>query len=120
MQLGINTLVVDWPINFEFPCRDDYPRVGGGTADSPGVLVTPAEGEGSMAFDPEYGGVFTGALSASRRLETPSRLRGEPGVTWGHVLSVAYDVDRDSYDLREKRVRGPGSGGDAPYPFEER
>lgn len=112
--------LVDWPINFEFPCRDDYPRVGGGTADSPGVLVTPAEGEGSMAFDPEYGGVFTGALSASRRLETPSRLRGEPGVTWGHVLSVAYDVDRDSYDLREKRVRGPGSGGDAPYPFEER
>ena len=73
-----------------------------------------------MAFDPEYGGVFTGALSASRRLETPSRLRGEPGVAWGHVLSVAYDVDRDSYDLREKRVRGPGSGGDGPYPFEER
>ncbi|MFR9729069.1 arabinosyltransferase domain-containing protein [Saccharopolyspora sp. MS10] len=115
---GIPALV-DWPISFLFPCYVDYPRVSHGTADSPGLLVTPPAGEGSMAFDPSYGGVFTGAVNQSRRLETPSRLRDAPGFTWGHVLSVSYDVDRDAYDLRTRRVREGGADGDGAYPFEE-
>ena len=115
---GGRPALVDWPISFLFPCHIDYPRVTRGTADSPGVLVTPPGGEGSMAFDPSYGGVFTGALSQSRRLETPSRLRGAPGVIWGHVLSVSYDVERDAYDTRTRRVRQGGADGDGEYPFE--
>ena len=72
-----------------------------------------------MAFDPSYGGVFTGVLGQSRRLETPSRLRGDPGFTWGHVLSVRYDLDRDAYDQRTRRVLQGGADGDGAYPFEE-
>ncbi|MCA1193829.1 arabinosyltransferase domain-containing protein [Saccharopolyspora sp. 6V] len=115
---GIPALV-DWPISFLFPCYFDYPRVSHGTADSPGLLITPPAGEGSMAFDPSYGGVFTGVLGQSRRLETPSRLRGDPGFAWGHVLSVRYDLDRDAYDQRTRRVLQGGADGDGAYPFEE-
>ncbi|GAB2652973.1 arabinosyltransferase domain-containing protein [Saccharopolyspora gloriosae] len=111
--------LVDWPISFLFPCYVDYPRVSHGTADSPGLLITPPGGEGSMAFDPSYGGVFTGVPAQSRRWETPSRLRGDPGFTWGHVLSVSYDLDRDVYDRTTRRVRQGGADGDGEYPFEE-
>ena len=109
--------LIDWSINFLFPCHAGYPRVGHGTAESPALLITPPEGEGSMAFDPEMGGVFAGALPSSERYETPSRIRGEPGVPWGHVLSVHYNGRRDAYDSRERRVRTGGSDGDVPYPF---
>lgn len=115
---GGTPALVDWPISFLFPCHRDYPRVSHGTADSPGVLVTPPDGEGSMSSDPSYGGVFAGVPSQSRRLETPSRLRGAPGLTWGHVLSVRYDVDRDAYDTTTRRVRQGGADGDGAYPFE--
>ena len=109
--------LVDWPINFLFPCHAAYPRVGGGTAESPALLVTPPEGEGSMAFDPRVGGVFAGALASSARIELPSRVRGEPGVPWGHVEFVRYDRQRDAYDTRGHRVRTGGSDGDPRYPF---
>lgn len=109
--------LIDWPINFLFPCHADYPRVGHGTAESPRLLISPPEGEGSMAFDPHMGGVFAGVLPASERYETPSRVRGEPGVIWGHVFSVHYDSRRDVYDTRDQRVRVGGSDGDVPYPF---
>ena len=109
--------LIDWPINFLFPCHAGYPKVGHGTAESPALLITPPEGEGSMAFDPQVGGVFAGALESSRRIELPSRVRGEPGVPWGHVDFVRYDAERDAYDTREHRVRISGSEGDPPYPF---
>lgn len=112
--------LIDWPISFLFPCHAGYPKVGRGTAESPALLVTPPEGEGSMAFDPQVGGVFAGALASSERIELPSRLRDEPGVPWGHVDFVRYDRRRDVYDTREHRVRTGGSDGDPPYPFKIR
>lgn len=109
--------LIDWPINFLFPCHAGYPKVGHGTAESPALLITPPEGEGSMAFDPQVGGVFAGVLDTSTRIELPSRVRGEPGFPWGHVEFVRYDAKRDAYDTREHRVRIGGSDGDPPYPF---
>ncbi|GAA2820261.1 arabinosyltransferase domain-containing protein [Saccharopolyspora taberi] len=111
--------LIDWPMGLLFPCRTGYPRVGGGSADSPGVLVAPPGGEGSMAYDPEVGGVFAGVPMLSWRLETPSRLRGAPGVSWGHVYSVSYDVRRDLYERGSRRGVIGGAGGDGGYPFEE-
>lgn len=116
---GHSPALIDWPISFAFPCRWNYPRVSHGTADSPALLVTPSGGEGSMAFDPEVGGVFAGLPQTSRRLETPSRLKGASGVPWGHVFSVGYDIDRDVYDVAGRRVRMRGAGGDGGYPFKD-
>ncbi|QUG99548.1 arabinosyltransferase domain-containing protein [Saccharopolyspora erythraea] len=111
--------LVDWPMGLLFPCRIDYPRVSGGTADSPGVLVAPPAGEASMAYDPGLGGVFAGVPMQSRRIELPSRLRDAPGVRWGHVYAVSYDIERDVYDRQVSRVQIGGADGDGAYPFEE-
>ena len=72
-----------------------------------------------MAYDPRLGGVFAGVPMLSRRLEMPSRLRDAPGVEWGHIYSVSYDVRRDLYDRSTTRVRIGGADGDGAYPFEE-
>ncbi|MBA8827486.1 arabinosyltransferase C [Saccharopolyspora lacisalsi] len=118
MLAGHASALIDWPISFAFPCFSRYPRVGNGTAEGPELLVSPPRGEASMAFDPNVGGVFAGVPMTSRRFETPSRLKGAPGVTWGHVYSVSYGIKRDGYDVSRHRVRVSGAGGDGEYPFE--
>ncbi|RRO15152.1 arabinosyltransferase [Saccharopolyspora rhizosphaerae] len=112
-------VLIDWPMTFVFPCRNDYPQVGHGVAASPRMLVTPPGGEGSMATDPNLGGVFAGMPMLSQRMELPTRMRGAPGYTWGHLLVVRYDRERDAYTTTRQRERVSGTGGDGSYPFEQ-
>jgi hypothetical protein len=112
-------LLIDWPMSFVFPCRTDYPKVGRGVAASPRMLITPPEGEGSMAYDPNLCGVFAGVPMLSQRMELPTRLRGTPGYVWGHLLVVRYERERDSYTTTRQRERVSGTDGDGPYPFEQ-
>ncbi|WP_263250397.1 arabinosyltransferase domain-containing protein [Saccharopolyspora rosea] len=109
--------LIDWSISFLFPCRFGYPDVGHGLAASPGVLVSPGSGEWSMTYDPQWGGVFAGVPMMSQRFEVPARLRDAPGVNWGHVYAVSYDVPRDAYATTRHREVVGGADGDGPYPF---
>lgn len=115
---GAEPTLVDWPIGFLFPCRTDYPNVGQGLAQAPRTLVMPPSGDNSMTFDSQAGGVFAGLPMISQHFETPSRLKGAPEHTWGHVYSVKYSIDRDAYDTEQRRVWTSGAGGDGGYPFE--
>ncbi|MEB3369487.1 arabinosyltransferase domain-containing protein [Saccharopolyspora mangrovi] len=112
-------LLIDWPMTFVFPCRSDYPQVGHGVAASPRMLITPPEGEYSMATDPNLGGVFAGVPMLSRRMELPTRLRGAPGYDWGHLQVVRYERESDSYTTTRQRERVGGADGDGSYPFEQ-
>ena len=112
-------LLVDWPMSFVFPCRTDYPQVGHGIAASPRMLITPPEGEYSMGYDANLGGVFAGVPMLSERMELPTRLRGTPGYDWGHLLVVRYERERDSYTTTRQRERVGGAEGDGAYPFEQ-
>ena len=110
-------MLIDWPVSFLYPCRTEYPRVSGGTAQSPLLLVTTPTGERSMAFDPNVGGVFAGVPLVSHRYELPSRLRDAPGVPWGRVYAVSYHHARDAYRTTQHRQQIGGAAGDPGYPF---
>ncbi|QIZ35407.1 arabinosyltransferase domain-containing protein [Saccharopolyspora sp. ASAGF58] len=110
--------LIDWPMSFVFPCLFNYPQVSHGVATSPRMLITPPAGEGSMAFEPDMGGVFAGVPMLSQQLELPTRLRHAPGNTWGHLYYVRYPIDRDAYATTRHRERIGGADGDPAYPFE--
>ncbi|WP_406688261.1 arabinosyltransferase domain-containing protein [Saccharopolyspora sp. ID03-671] len=112
-------VLTDWPMSFVFPCRSDYPQVGHGVAATPRMLITPPEGEYSMAYDAELGGVFAGVPMVSQRMELPTRLRGAPGYSWGHLLAVRYDREHDAYTTTRRRERVSGADGDGDYPFDQ-
>lgn len=114
---GQRPVLIDWPVSFLYPCRTEYPRVSGGTAQSPLLLVTTPTGERSMAFDPNVGGVFAGVPLVSHRYELPSRLRDAPGVPWGRVYAVSYHHARDAYRTTQHRQQIGGAAGDPGYPF---
>lgn len=116
---GRTPVLIDWTMSFAFPCMFGYPQVSHGVAGSPRMLITPPAGEGSMAYVPGVGGVFAGVPMLSHRFELPSRLRDAPGNTWGHLLVVRYDIERDVYATTQRRERIGGADGDPAYPFEE-
>ncbi len=112
-------VLIDWQMSFVFPCRFGYPQVSHGVATSPRMLISPPEGEGSMTFGTDMGGVFAGVPMQSQRFELPSRLRDAPGNTWGHLYSVRYAIERDDYTTTRHRERIGGADGDPAYPFKE-
>ncbi len=116
----VGPVLVNWPIAFLFPCVRDTAVVAHGVAAAPRVVLeAPGRyaGLADASTDPGVGGNFAALRVLGRVGELPSRVVGHPGLDWGSVRLVDYQVDgrrlaRDRYQLTLTRVTVPGWRGD--------
>ena len=136
-------VLVDWAIAFAWPCTGELPRVAGGVAETPGVIITapggpndPVPGERTTNPSPpgdivperwtggsdglftgqDSGGSFAGLTAAAALRELDTRLPDEPSRRWGRVLVPDLeDLEADRYSVTaEARVLSGTEGDPAP------
>nr|WP_281376351.1 arabinosyltransferase domain-containing protein [Actinomycetospora corticicola] len=133
-------VLVDWAVAFAWPCAGELPRVAGGTAQTPGAIITtptapfdPVPGErttnpsppgdivperwtggtGGLFLGRDSGGSFAGLEAAGSLRELDTRLPDEPGRRWGRVLVPDLgDLETDRYDVTTTTRTLPGTEGD--------
>jgi arabinosyltransferase C len=111
-------LYLDWRLAFLAPCRNDYPRVGHGTAQSVAASIEETSYYGIDQSRP-VGGVFIGKHQLSARTEIPTRAIGSPGLEWGHLYLHTYRIQQDAYDVTIRRVEQSGLNGQGHYVFDQ-
>ncbi|MFC5063259.1 arabinosyltransferase domain-containing protein [Actinomycetospora atypica] len=133
-------VLVDWAIAFAWPCTGELPRVAGGVAQTPGVIITapgapndPVPGERTTNPSPpgdivperwtggtdglytgqDSGGSFAGLTAAASLRELDTRLPDEPSRRWGRVLVPDLeDLEADRYSVATETRTIPGTDGD--------
>ncbi|WP_433803157.1 arabinosyltransferase domain-containing protein [Actinomycetospora sp. CA-084318] len=135
-------VLVDWAVAFAWPCAGELPRVTGGVAQTPGVVVTaptapydPVPGERTTNPSPpgdivperwtggtdglftgqDSGGSFAGLVAVGSLRELDTRLPDEPARRWGRVLVPDLgDLETDRYLVTRDTRTLPGTAGDPP------
>ncbi|OAH10120.1 putative arabinosyltransferase A [Streptomyces jeddahensis] len=114
----IHPLYLDWRLAFLAPCRNDYPRVAHGTAQSVAASIEETSNFG-IDQSSQLGGVFIGKYQLSTRTEIPTRAIGSPGLDWGHLYLHTYRIQQDAYDVTVRRVQQSGLNGQGYYVFDQ-
>lgn len=104
---GRKPTFVDWSMTWSAPCLRDVPRVGGGLAEEPAVLLESPSTlgfGGTAAYTKSIGGSFAGVTETASTREIPTRLLGTEDKPkyeeWGHLLLVDYPVRTGGYDVQ--------------------
>ncbi|WP_338602394.1 arabinosyltransferase domain-containing protein [Saccharopolyspora sp. SCSIO 74807] len=118
-SLGRGPTYVDWSMIWDAPCVRRTPRVSGGLAQAPTMLLTPPKElgfDGQASFVREIGGAFAGIRQVGRETTMATRLLGaedEPlHQDWGSLVQVDYPMRRDAYDTATSSQRRWGWEGD--------
>lgn len=125
---GSDSVFVDWTLLWSTPCVGARPRVTGGLAQAPTVLLeAPASigFAGEASFVNGIGGSFAPMSAVGTTTVLPTRLEGatdDPEQSdWGSLVRVTYPIARDAYDTAGTSVRRWGWEGDrTPLGYPER
>lgn len=101
-------VLVNWPLAFVFPCVRDIPRVAGGLAEAPQVLIEEPVPWSTAATDQTIGGSFAGLVPLGNLFEVATQVVGHPDIDWGTLRLTGDDASPDAYGRSVTRTTRSG------------